>query len=422
MQKSNPIKTEIYISWVILAVFYLYQYILRSSPGVLIEEIRHTFNMNADDFALMGSMYYYGYSLMQIPLGIIIDKEGIRNTTIWSIALCILGTFLLAITDNSLVAYTSRLIIGVGTASAFMSSIKLANNYLPTSKQGVAIGATLTFGAMGALITGAPLNYLLNLFPSWQTSFIIFAISGLALLFLAFLYLPRNKKASSLDLKNKSEPLNHLWQNLRQVMSNKQILIYAFIAIGLFTPLSVMADLWGVAFLVKKFNLTRELASPILMNIYIGMAVGSVILPYFANKYGINKVIQLSSLLLLLLFSLLVYINNLSYTDLTILLILIGFFCGAEMLCFTAALRHVNPNVSGLTIGIVNTLNMLSGAIMQQVIGYYLDFTWQNTVDTQGLRIYSTQEFIEAFSILVVIIAICTITAFFTLNNNKEIK
>lgn len=416
MKKSNPIKVEIYVSWAVLAIFYLYQYILRSSPGVLIEEVRHTFNMNAAEFSLMGAMYYCGYSLMQIPLGIIVDKEGIRKTVIWSIILCIFGTLVLTFTSSSMVAYISRFLVGLGSASAFMSSLKLSNDYLPTSKQGVAMGATLTAGAMGALITGSPLNYLLECFSSWQMAFVIFSCVGVMILLLAFLYIPLNEKE---EVKS-SVKYSDILQNLNQVIGNKKILIYAFIAIGLFTPLSVTADLWGTAFLVTKFNLTRELASPILMNIYIGMAIGSVALPCLISKIDIDKVIKYSSLILLLLFSTLVYVDNLKYTYLVTLLILIGFFCGAEMLCFTAALKHTIPSISGLTIGVVNTLNMLSGAIMQQVIGCYLDFTWKGSLDSQGLRIYTTSEFVEAFSVLVVIIAICTITAFLNLNNKKR--
>ena len=410
---NRPINLDIYISWFILGIFYLYQYILRNAPGVLIEDIRYSFNINAGSFALMGAMYYYGYSLMQIPLGLIVDKKGVRKTALWSIALCVIGTCLLIITKNAFIACASRLVVGIGAAFSFMSAIKLANDYLPVNKQSIVIGATLTFGAIGALITGSPMNYLLEHFSSWRTVFMIIAILGLILFLIAYIYIAKDKAISNSVTSN-------IWTNLRLVLSNKQILMYSLIAIGLFTPLSVMADLWGTAFLVKKFNLTREIASPILMNIYIGMAIGSIALPYLATKYKINRIIQFSSLILLLLFAFLVYANNLSQADLTILLILIGFFCGAEMLCFTAALQHVNSSVSGLTIGIVNTLNMLSGAIMQQVIGAYLDFTWKSGLDHTGLRIYSTEKFVEAFSILVVIIAICTMTAFVTLKNDKD--
>ncbi len=408
-------KLNIYISWLVLAIFYLYIYLLRSSPGVLIEEIRFTFRMNADNFALMGSMYYYGYSLVQVPLGLIVDKHGVRKTVIYSILLCIIGTILIISTKNNYLVYLSRLLVGVGTASAFMCSLKLANDFLPKSLKEVAIGATLTFGSFGALLTGTPLNYILKKFTTWQASFLIFVIIGIFILVFVLIFLPKTSKSK---LANEN---TNILEDIYSIITNKQILIYAIIAIGLYSPLSVIADLWGTAFIVKKFNLTREIASPILMNIYIGMAVGSVIVPYFGKVLGINRIIRFSSISLLILFSFLVYAQDIDYYCLVAILVLIGFFCGAEMLCFAAALHYAKPNSSGLTIGVVNTLNMLSGAILQHVIGIYLDYNWKGVLDINGLRIYSVDNFIEAFSILIGIMVITTIIAFIYLKSKKTL-
>lgn len=421
MKTAGFTKRDIYISWFILVTFYLYQYILRSSPGVLIEEIRHSFNMDADGFSLMGSMYYYGYALMQVPLGILIDRIGIRNTALFSIILCIAGTLLLILTDIAAMAYFSRLIVGIGAASAFMSCLKLANDYMPVSQRGFIIGATLTFGAIGALITGIPLNYLLDNFDSWQSSFVVFSLVGLVILLFAFIYLPKNRTAVNIhEFEGKN-----IWKDLLNISSNKKIIVYTIVTIGLYAPLSVMADLWGTVFLVKKFDLVREIASPILMNIYIGMAIGSIFLPYLAEKYksipGImDKIIKYSVVTLLLLFSVMLFINTISNINLSILLISIGFLCGAEMLCFTAALRYTNSHNSGLTIGVINTFNMLSGALIQQAIGIYLDYSWKGGLDDKGLKIYFTKEFVEAFSILVIIISISAIFAIFALKHKKQ--
>jgi predicted MFS family arabinose efflux permease len=417
MQNNYYAKSGVYISWFVLAAFFLYQYILRISPGVLINEIRHDFYMNADEFAILGSMYYYGYSLMQVPLGVIIDKVGIRRTALCSIFLCIAGTLLFAFTRDPMIAYISRFIAGVGAASSFMSVLKLSNDYLPVKLRSVAIGAALTAGAVGALITGAPLNYLLKQFSSWQVAFVIFATTGLFIWLLAFFYLPAQKREIGVNQKQAYNIKN----SLLKIIKTKPIMIYAFIAIGLYAPLSVMGDLWGTAFLMKKLSLSREIASPILMNVYIGMAVGSIVLPYLAEKYKIlDQIIIFSILVLLVLFAVLVYLPNLDKLSLVSLLILIGFFCGAEMLCFNAVLRYTDSHTSGLTIGVVNTLNMLGGAIMQQIIGIYLDATWQGSFDKDGLRIYSIEEFVEAFSILVIIIGVCAIVACFTLNRQKK--
>ncbi len=406
--KSNS--KNIYISWILIASFFLYQYILRGSPGVLIEEIRADFLINADQFSLIGAMYYLGYSLTQIPLGAFVDNNGIKRTVIYSILLCILGTVFFVITKNIYIGIMSRFFVGIGSASAFMCSVKLANDCFPKSKQGVAMGAVLAFGAVGALITGIPLNLLLKFFTNWRDAFYVFAFVGAILLVMCFVIIPN-------DLKEKHQNNSSFLKGLKEVIQNKITIIYAIIAIGLFIPLSVMADLWGVAFLVRKFEMTREVASPILMNIYIGMAFGSIIIPLFLRWFHINFLIKICSIVLLFLFSLLVYSSNISYNFLIWLLILIGFFCGAEMLCFAAALKNVDSKVSGITIGVVNTLNMLSGAIMQRMIGVYLDMKWEGNLTLEGLRLYTALEFVDAFTILVILMAGCCFTAFYCLKN-----
>lgn len=420
MIKTNLTRKDIYISWLILVTFYLYQYVLRVSPGVLIEEIRQDFTMNADQFSLIGSLYYYGYSLMQIPLGILIDRLGVRITVLYSLVLCIMGTLMLVIADAPFIAYIGRFISGVGAAVALMSALKIASDYLPASKQAVLIGACLTFGAIGALMTGEPLNYLLDQFSTWQMSFMVFASVGLIILALAFIYLPKVKKEVDIH-EFESSNIKH---DFLKIITNKKIIIYTIVTIGLYAPLMVMADLWGTGFLMSKFNMSRAVAGPVLMNIYIGMAIGSIVLPYLAQKYNlIDKVIVYSILTLLVLFSVVVYGSNLSHGNIVVLLLLIGFFCGAEMLCFTGALRHTNAHTSGLTIGVMNTFNMLSGAVLQQAIGSYLDYTWQGQLDAKGLRLYSTENFIEAFSILVAIISFASVVAIFTiLRKNIKLK
>ena len=91
------------------------------------------------------------------------------------------------------------------------------------------------------------------------------------------------------------------------------------------------------------------------------------------------------------------------------------------MLCFAAVLKHTNSKTSGLTIGVVNTLNMLSSAILQHTVGIYLELTWSGELGSNGLKVYSVKEFIEAFSILVIIIGICATVACLSLNKKKTI-
>ncbi|PWU06871.1 MAG: hypothetical protein C5B43_01150 [Verrucomicrobia bacterium] len=405
---KNPKLTIAYLAWASVALFYFYQYILRVSPGVMIEEIRHDFSINADQFATLGSFYLYAYSLFQIPLGIIVDRIGVRRTILASIILCLGGTLLMASAKIFFIAQLSRIIIGIGSGCAFMCSLKIVADCLPIGHRGFFMGATLTLGTLGALFAGKPLVYFLDDL-GWRSTMTYTALFGIPLILFAALFIPKPPKNNP---SSATQELKSIGQNILTIIKNNRILLYAFLAVGLYAPLSALADLWGTAFIMQKYGLLRAQAAHTTMMMYVGLAAGSLIMPWICEKYNfLDRTIQFCGFGIIILFSVLLYGPILSTTSLTLLLIALGFFCGAEMMCFTGALLYSHPSNSGLTIGIVNTFNMLGGALLQQFIGYSLDFNWTGLLDETGIRIYESHHFTLAFSILTIIITICCLAS-----------
>lgn len=396
------------LAWASVALFFFYQYILRVSPGVMIDEIRHDFNLTADQFGTLGSFYLYAYSLLQIPLGIIVDRIGVRRTILGSIILCLGGSTLMASSEVFIYAQISRIMIGAGSASAFMCSLKIIADRLPPGSRGFLMGATLTLGTVGALVAGKPLVYLLDSY-GWRTTMLYTTIVGVVILIFAYIFLPKRKKGLS---EISQETLKSVWSNVLSVVKNRQVMLYAFLAVGVYTPLSALADLWGTAFLMQKFSLPRGEAAHTTMMLYIGLAIGSLIMPWICEKYKIlNITIQVCGIAILGLFAFLLYGPVISGTGLMLVLVPLGFFCGAEMMCFTGALFYSNPNNSGITIGVVNTLNMLGGAILQQFIGYSLDLQWYGLLDDNGIRLYTSHQFVVALSVLTIVVIICCVAS-----------
>ena len=87
----------------------------------------------------------------------------------------------------------------------------------------------------------------------------------------------------------------------------------------------------------------------------------------------LNRAIKLCGLAILIAFAFILFGPQVSIICLSTVLIALGFFCGAEMMCFTGAVHYTTRENSGMTIGVVNTLNMLGGALLQQGIGWLLD-------------------------------------------------
>lgn len=367
-------------------------------------DLRQEFKMTAEDFSSLGAFYLYAYSLVQIPLGILIDRIGVRRMVLLSIVLCIMGAIMLGTSEHLMAVQISRILVGIGSGSAFMAALKVAADWLPSGKRGFLMGATLTLGTVGALTAGKPQVHFIESM-GWRSTVLLSAGFGLVIFLIAFsmLRLPKD----NIHVKvHKS--FAAIMTSLVQIVKNRPVMIYAILAIGVYTPLSVLADLWGTAFLMQKYSLERADAAQTSMMMYVGLSLGSLVLPWLCEKWNIlNEAIRVCGVLLLLAFALILFGPNLGLLPLSVVLICLGVFCSAEMMCFTGAVHFTTPENSGLTLGVVNTLNMLGGAILQQSIGYALDAQWHGELDAHGVRMYQTEQFIVALSLLLIVVAAC---------------
>lgn len=399
----TPSLKRAYIAWLTCALFFFYQYILRVAPGVMIDQLRMDFHLTAAEFSTFGAFYLYAYSALQIPLGALVDRFGIRVLILISIALCMGGTFWFAASTSLLPAQLSRILVGIGSATAFMCSVKIAADYFPTGKRGLLMGFTLTLGTVGALTAGKPLVLLLEV-VGWRDTLNFTAIIAAPLLLLAVFFLPSKPKTATHTTRSWTE----FFSQIRSILQNRMIFLYTLLAVGLYTPLSALADLWGTTFLMQKYLLSHADAAHTSMMMYGGMALGSLIMPwYFEKRNQIEKGVQMCGLGLLLLMTMILYGPTTSLAMTTLLLLALGLFCGGEMLCFTGIVHYTTPQTSGLTLGVANTFNMLGGALLQQLIGLGLDWQWDGVLSEHNIRQYSTEQFVMALSCLVVIIALC---------------
>ena len=415
---KNEVMRKAYVAWFAIALFFFYQYILRVTPGVFVDELRLAFKITAEEFATFGALYLIGYSFLQIPMGILIDRHGVKKIALYSISICILGSLLFGLTEHFWVAQVSRLIIGIGSAPAFMCALKYIADHFTPGTRGFLMGATLALGTIGAVYSGKSLK-LIDANTNWKDILAISAgIGAFVYLFIYFVVKDENKDPYA-ELNRKS--YKQMFLDIFKIMQNRNIVVYSILAIGLYTPLAAMADLWGTAFLKQKYGISNELAAETTMLMYIGLTIGSLTLPWIAEKHNkLNLAIFFSGILILLTFSILIYGPVIDISNLRILLLLLGFFCGAEMMCFTGALYYSSKSDSGEIIGVVNTFNMLGGAILQQLIGWLLDKQWQGEFDVNGIRAYSADQFEVALTSLTVVILICCIISLSLLG--KKIK
>lgn len=409
------------LGWFLIALFFCYQYLLRVTPGILSGDLRDAFMLTAEDFAALGAYYLYAYAFMQIPLGFIVDRIGVKRTVLISLFLCIAGTLWLTQSSSIFETKLSRILVGAGSACAFMSALKWASDHFQASKRAFLMGATLTMGTLGALGAAHPLVYTVEHY-GWKNAVIFSGFIGIGL-FLIILFFLQNSRMHEKPKKDAHAGYNSgdFLKTFKAIATNKTIIIYALLTVGVYTPLAVLADLWGVSFSMEKFGLTRSDAASSNMLMYIGLAIGCLCLPPLAQRFHIlTRSIQICCAGLLVLFLMILCLPWIPLSGLNMLYFIIGVLCGAEMICFTGVVRNATPQTSGLLIGFVNTLNMGGCAVFQQMIGMSLDMQWDGAVNDAGVRIYNADQYTVALTVLPVVLLLCVLLSFLLKKDEVE--
>lgn len=406
-KKGRKIAPQAFLAWLGSVFFFLYQYILRIAPGLVEPELRGSFIMTANDFATLGSYFMLTYAIAQIPCGILVDKIGVKKVILTSIILCLFGNGLLVSGHSVWEAQLSRILMGLGASCSYICCLKIATDNFPGSIRGILMGSALAIGLLGPLLCAAPLVKLIDV-SGWQYTFTVLSAVGVILWFLLLLAMPKSS-----SLPHVKFDFEDIKKGIALTFKNKPILAYAVLTSCFYSPLAVIADLWGVSFLMNHFNMPRIDSANITMQIYVGAALSSILLPWLCEKYHAYRSIIIASwfgIIFSLIF--LLYGGRMPVFMLTVILVFIGIFSSAEILCFSAASHHTTPKTSGTILSIVNAFSVIGSATMMQVVGYLLDARWNGQMDSQGLRIYSSDHYISALTSIIIFVVLGGVFAY----------
>lgn len=417
MSASIRLKHLGFLIWLNAVIFYLYQYILRVSPGSMMDDVMGHFNINAHWFGILCSAATFCYASLQLPAGILSDLFGARRMILISISACVLGTMTFATTDHFWIAYLGRVFIGAGSACAFLCVSKIASDWFPADKKALMFALTATMGTIGAMFGGKPLVFLSNAY-GWQQTLLFLSAVGIAILILNFFSLSNKKAPYGGEISNRSETM----AGIKEVFKSRFCWMYAIVALGIYLAISVFADLWGTSFLVLKYGLAREDAAFANSLIYFGTCIGVVIVALLSRLFKDPRPIIIATALIVpTLFAWVVFSDNLSYAGICAILFMIGFVSGGEVLCFSIACAQMSIKVAGTVTGFINFIVCLGAAILQQQVGQVLNKLWDGTIGDNGLPLYTVANYQGAMMIVIIASLSSFVLSFFLVKENRKL-
>ena len=343
---------------------------------------------------------------MQTPVGILVDRFGVRLLLTVACIFCNIGVFGLVVADGFTLGLISRFFIGFGSSFSFVAILILALNWFPREQFATLAGLIQFLGAVGPFLGGAPLAWALVASGNdWRFVLFCVAIFGIALNILLALFIRTSPKgqASELIFLNRAEPLR---KRLLGLMKNKQAWWTVAFSGMIYGTLPLLGAFWGTSYLKAK-GLDRETAAFIISMIWIGLAVGSPTLGKFSELIKRRRVpLMIAGLLGMVSSTVILYFAIHSKLILSVLFFFIGFASGGQSVSFAVISEHVPRKLHATAIGLNNTFITFMGFLIPPIVSFMIV-----AVSPPGAKAFTEAAFEYGFIIIPLIYFIAFVIA-----------
>lgn len=379
-QQARQLYRLRWTAFAIVGLAYILSFFHRFAPAAIAGDLQLAFAANGAQLGGLAATYFYVYTLMQIPTGVLADTLGPRRIVTIGGLIAGVGAILFGMADTLTVASAGRLLVGLGVSVTFISMLKLNAAWFHDRHFATLTGLTILLGNVGSLLAASPLAWVLA-YTSWRTVFV--TVGGLSLLLagLAWLLVRNHPGEAGLpslrEIDGKAAHLPHQghWvDGLLIVVRNRATWPGLWVNFGVSGTLFAFGGLWAVPFLQDVYGMERAAATAHTTLLLAGFAVGAFFIGTLSDRLGRRKPVMITAAVLYCLCWLPLQFgwslpSGLSHG----LFLLMGLGASGFTLTWSCA-KEVNPHaLSGMATSVVNTGAFLGTGIMQPLVGWAID-------------------------------------------------
>ncbi len=368
--------------------FYLYDFILQVSPGVITNELMHDLQLDAAGLGIVSGFYFFAYMPMQLFAGLLNDRFGPRKLLTIMVFLCAAGALLFSAAHDFWSLAFGRMLMGFGSAFAFTGTLVLISRWFPTHYFAPLSGVLQLMSSVGALVASAPLALFIAK-HGWRASIFDLAIVGFVL-------------AAIIGMVVRDYPANSTLKStyqigevarLKEVCHRPQTWLIGVYSFLMWAPMIVFGELWGVPYISELYHVSIAKASTVTEMVWIGIAISCPLVGLLSERIQQRLSLLRYMALLGLIASIgILFGTQLSFVVMCVFGFLLGFSASGAILTF-AMVNDINaPSNLGTALGFNNMMVVAGGALLHPLVGYILHTVWSGTV-VNNTPVYSAQEY-----------------------------
>ena len=370
------LRTRRLILGVVLASYVL-SFFHRTAPASIAGELTRAFDIPRAVLGTLAATYFYVYTLLQIPVGVLADTFGPRRLLTAGSLVAGAGSLLFAFAPVWEIAAAGRTLVGVGVSVAFIAVLKVNAVWFPANRFATLNGATMFAGNMGAVIAGAPLAWVVTR-ASWRGVFVALAALSVALGIASWFVVrdrPEDVGFAPVNPGKEGGGPRQAWTlALRQVLANPATWPGFFVNLGIGGTFLAFAGLWAVPYLVEVHGMGQVAAAQHASALLLGVAMGALLIGAVSDRLGSRRgVMRIYALLYTLSWT--PWVLNVRWPLPATLawFALMGLLIPGFTLTWAVAKEVNRPEHSGIATSVVNVGVFLGTGLLQPLIGWQLD-------------------------------------------------
>lgn len=344
----------------------------RASLGVAGVAAAERFGASATALSTLAIMQVAVYALMQIPVGMLLDRIGASRLILAGAVLMAVGQTLLAYAPSLEIAVLARILVGIGDATTFVSGLRVISAWFAPNRVPIMQQIFGSCGQAGQFLSSIPFAVLLGS-VGWTSAFLS-AASLSVIVFLAAALILRDTPEGRYDSRPVS--LRGAFVKLGEVLAEPGTRLSFWTHFSTQFSATVFALLWGYPLMVEGLGLHPTLASGLLIvPVISGMVSGPVlgVLSARAPRRRFGIVITVAAAIALAWAVVILWPGGPPLWALHVVLVLMGVGNAASTIAFDFA-RSFNPPTSyGSASGFVNVGGFAASSITFLLVGLGVD-------------------------------------------------
>jgi len=373
------------------AAGYFLSYLFRVVNTIIASDLSGDLSLNANQLGMLTSVYLIAFAATQLPLGILLDRYGPRQTEAILLMFAAAGAAIFASAETSTGLLIGRALIGFGVSACLMASFKAFVQWFPMERLPMINGFLLAAGGFGALTAAAPVEFALQ-FTDWRGVFWTLAAITFLVSLTVFFVVPDKPIAQS------NATLRQHIAGIGQVFKSRIFWSIAPWAVMSQATAGSVLGLWSGPWLRDVANFNRDEVATTLSLVAVGLILGFALIGVIAEwlrPWGIKPIfVGIAGMIIYMLIQLALVLELTEYS----MLLWAGyaFFSTSGVITYAVLSQSFPAELAGRVNTGLNLLVFVMAFLMQWGTGYVIGLYISDRQDQ-----YNPDGFGMAFSLLI---------------------